>query len=62
MRIDNRVFRLVPGAVIVDTGNLSIVHAQIPVRATVLVDFDAGGDVLRIFMLTPEELARLRRR
>jgi hypothetical protein len=62
VRIDNRVFRLAPGAVIVDTGNLSIVHAQIPPRATVLVDFDAAGDALRIFMLTPEELARLRRR
>ena len=62
VRIDNRVFRLAPGAVIIDTGNLSVVHAQIPARATVLVDFDASGDILRIFMLTPEEIARLRRR
>ena len=62
VRIDNRVFRLAPGAVIVDTGNLSIVHGQIPARATVLVEFASGGDIQRIFMLTPEELARLRRR
>ena len=62
VRLDNRVFRLSPGAVIVDTGNLSILHANIPARATVLVEFETSGDVLRIIMLTPEELARLRRR
>jgi hypothetical protein len=62
VRIDSRLFRMAPGGIIVDQNNRTLLHAQIPQRAAAYVVFDANGDVLRMFLLTPEELQRLRTR
>jgi hypothetical protein len=62
VRIDSRLFRLAPGGIIVDQNNRTVVHAQIPRQAAAYVVFDANGDIQRMFLLTPEELQRLRAR
>jgi len=62
VRIDSRLFRLAPGGIIVDQNNRSVVHGQIPRQAAAYVVFDANGDIQRMFLLTPEELQRLRAR
>ena len=60
VRIDSRPFRMAPGGIIVDQNNRSLLHAQIPQQAAAYVVFDRNGDILRMFLLTPEELQRLR--
>lgn len=63
VRIDSRLFRMAPGGIIVDQNNRTLLHAQIPQRATAYIIFDANsGDVQRMFLLTPDELQRLRAR
>ncbi len=62
VRIDSRTFRMAPGGIIVDQNNRTLLHAQIPPRAAAYVVFDRNGDILRMFLLTPEELQRLRAR
>ncbi len=62
VQIDSRVFRLAPGGIIVDQNNRTILHAQIPLRAAAYIFFDGNGDVQRMFLLTPDELQRLRAR
>jgi hypothetical protein len=60
VRIDSRTFRMAPGGIIVDQNNRTLLHAQIPQQAAAYVVFDRNGDILRMFLLTPEELQRLR--
>jgi len=62
VRIDSRLFRMAPGGIIVDQNNRTLLHAQIPARAAAYVVFDRNGDILRMFLLTPDELQRLRAR
>jgi len=62
VRIDSGVFRMAPGAIIVDQNNRSLLHAQIPQRSAAYIVFDGNGDILRMFLLTPDELQRLRGR
>ncbi|MBC7780572.1 MAG: hypothetical protein H7125_10780 [Proteobacteria bacterium] len=62
VRVDREVYRLAPGGIIVDQSNRSLVHAQLPAQATAYVVFDRNGDILRMFLLTPVELQRLRAR
>ena len=59
VRIDRKVLRLAPGGVIVDENNRFIVHGALPAQAAVLYVIDNGGEISRIVILTPEELARL---
>ena len=60
VQIDRKVLRLAPGGVIVDRENRFILPAYLPARADVLYTVDGQGDVTRIVILTPQELARLR--
>lgn len=60
VRIDTNVLRLAPGGVILDQSNRYIVHAHLPARADVLYVLDNRGEISRIVILTPEELARLK--
>jgi len=62
VRIDSKVFRLAPGGIIVDQNNRTLLHGQLPPRAAAYVVFDRNGDILRMFLLTPQELQRLRQR
>ena len=55
--IGNRVLRLTPGARIYDQNNRTIVHAQLPPGAQILFLPDQAGDVVRIYILTEQELA-----
>ncbi len=59
IEINKEVLRLAPGGVIMDQSNRSIVHGHLPAYADVLYVLDPRGDVSRIIILTPEELARL---
>jgi hypothetical protein len=60
VKIGNRTLRLTPGARIYDRSNRTIVHAQLPSGAEVLYSTDQAGDIQRMYILTEEELLRLR--
>jgi hypothetical protein len=60
VQINQQVLRLAPGGRITDHNNRTIVHDQLPAQAAVLFTLDNQGDISRIFILTPEELARIR--
>ncbi len=62
VRIDSRTFRMAPGGIIVDQSNRTVLHAQIPEKSAAYIVFDGNGDILRMFLLTPDELQRLRAR
>lgn len=51
--------RLAPGAVIFDTHNRMILPGYLPDRAEVVYTTDQTGQIMRIYLLTPEELKRL---
>jgi hypothetical protein len=59
IEIDRKALRLAPGGVIVDQNNRFIVHGALPASADVLYVLDSRGDISRILLLTPTELARL---
>ncbi|MFN7086715.1 MAG: hypothetical protein ACK4N4_08820 [Burkholderiales bacterium] len=59
VEIDREVLRLAPGGVIMDRNNRTIVHGHLPPHAEVLYVLDPRGEISRIIILTPEELARL---
>jgi hypothetical protein len=51
--------QLAPGGLIYDTSNRTIVHGSLPVGADVWYQTAADGQVQRIYILRPEEQARL---
>lgn len=59
IQINRKVLRLAPGGLIFDENNRTILHNYLPPDATVLYVQDAHGEVSRIIILTPQELARL---
>ena len=61
VRIDGREMRLAPGSIIRGTNNLIIVPAALPPGESV-ADYviDGNGQVIRVWLLTPEEAARPR--
>ncbi|MCE2998643.1 MAG: hypothetical protein LW892_02265 [Betaproteobacteria bacterium] len=59
VQLGNDLLRLAPGAIIFDTANRRITHGQLPPGADVLYQLDRNGEVLRMFILTPLEQARL---
>jgi hypothetical protein len=50
---------LAPGGVIYDTNNRTIVHASLPPGADVWYQLNSGGQIQRIYILRPDEQARL---
>lgn len=60
VQINNKVVRLAPGALIYDRENRTILHNQVPPSAPVLFVEDRGGQIVRIYLLRPDELARLK--
>ena len=62
VNIDGKAYRLAPGGIIVDQNNRTLLHAQIPEQAVALIVFDSNGDVQRMFLLTADELQRVRAR
>jgi hypothetical protein len=61
VQIDRKLLRLAPGGVIVDQNNRFILQVYLPARADVLYVVDSQGEVSRIVILTPQELAQLQR-
>lgn len=59
VRIGRETLKLAPGGLIFDTQNRTIVHAALPVGADVWYQVNTGGDVQRIYILTPLEQQRL---
>ena len=57
--INRKVLRMAPGGLIFDENNRTILHGYLPASASVLYVLDPSGDISRIVILTPEELARL---
>lgn len=60
VQINNKVVRLAPGALIYDRENRTILHNQVPPSSQVLFVEDRGGQIVRIYLLRPDELARLK--
>ena len=60
VRVGNTSLRLTPGARIYDDNNRTIVHGQLPPGRQILFLRDQAGDVVRIYILTEQELATLR--
>ena len=50
---------LSPGAVIFDTHNRTIVRSALPYKANVVFTTDSTGAVVRIYLLTAQEIQRL---
>ena len=58
--LNDKIVRLTPGAAIYDQSNRTIVHGQIPARKLDAVyTIDPQGQVSRIYILKPDERARL---
>ena len=57
--IGNSVLRITPGTRIYDQNNRTIVHGALPPGAQILFLRDQAGDVVRIYILTEQELAAL---
>ena len=58
--IGKTTLRLAPGARIYDQNNRTLVHQQLPPGAQILFLRDQAGDVVRVYVLTEQELAFLK--
>ena len=58
--IDKRIMRLAPGARMFDLSNRTIVHSHLPSGAQVLYAREQSGDIIRIYILTEQEIASLK--
>ena len=61
VELNGTVARLAPGGVIYDENNRSITHNMLPSGAVVGYTTDMNGDVARIYILTPQERAQLKK-
>lgn len=57
--IDSKTYRLAPGARIYDTNNRIVVPNSAPKTGKVLFKLDGQGNLSKLWILTPEEIARL---
>ena len=57
--IGRETFALAPGGIIYDTNNRTIVQGALPADADVWYQLNNTGQVQRIYVLRPEEQARL---
>jgi hypothetical protein len=57
--ISGEAVKLSPGGIIFDEQNRTILHQSLPANANVLFQLDMNGDIQRMYILTPEEWARL---
>ena len=60
VQIGSKVLRLSPGARIYDAANRTIVHAHLPAGAEIFYSKEQSGAVQRIYILTEQEIARLK--
>jgi hypothetical protein len=57
--INGTAAKLAPGGTIFDVNNRTILHQNLPANADVLFQLDMNGDIQHLYILTPEERARL---
>ncbi len=57
--IDGITLALAPGGLIYDISNRTLVQGALPAEADVWYQLNGGGQVQRIYILRPEEQARL---
>ena len=60
VKISGKLYALAPGGLIFDTNNRTILQQSLPQDADVWYQFDNNGQVARIYILRPEEQARLK--
>ena len=60
VQIDKKLLRLAAGARIYDRSNRTIVHSHIPAGAEVLYAREQSGQIARMYILTEQEIARLK--
>ena len=60
VQIDRKVLRLAPGARIYDQSNRTITHAHIPAGTEVFYSKEQSGAVLRLYILSEQEILRLK--
>jgi hypothetical protein len=60
VKIDKKVLRLAPGAIVVDQNNRTLLHTQLPAGAEVYYTRDPAGDIRRLYVLTDLEKARFK--
>jgi hypothetical protein len=58
--IGKKRFHLAPGSLIFDQNNRTILPNSLPRKAAVLYQLDANGDLHKMWLLTPDELAKLK--
>jgi hypothetical protein len=61
VQIGDKVLRLSPGARIFDEHNRIIMHSYLPRQAHVVYAEDTNGQVSRVYILRPAELAEIQR-
>jgi len=59
--IGDKRFHLAPGSIIIDQNNRIILPNYLPRSATVLYQIDSNGDLAKMWLLTPEEVANLKK-
>lgn len=57
--INRAAMNLAPGGLIFDTNNRTILHQSLPADADVWFQLNMQGEIQRIYILTPDERARL---
>src|SRR5690606_35718129 len=57
VQLDDKQYRLAPGALIRDTRNVIVLPTMVPTKAEVKYQLDNMGMVRRVWILTPAELA-----
>jgi hypothetical protein len=57
--IGGQAMKLSPGGIIFDQNNRTILQQNLPANADVVYQLDMHGDIQRLYILTPEERARL---
>jgi hypothetical protein len=62
VQVGSSVYRLSPGAKIFDEWNRVVMPPQLPVGYKALFLLDGNGDIARVWLLTPEELAAAEQR
>ena len=61
VQIGGKVMRLSAGALIYDTNNRTITHNALPASAQILYVEGTGEEVMRIYILRPDELELVKR-
>ena len=57
--INGEAAKLAPGGIIFDADNRTLLHQSLPANTDIWFQLNIQGDIQRMYILTPEERARL---